>query len=192
MVNVTSTGPDTLDLKPGPVCRVCPLFSRCRQVCDVVEAQLPSMERGRVDSEDLPRLYLGVRLTTALLDNMHLLTPRQQEVVRLYYRDSLRQQDIARILRVSQQAVNDALQRARGTIGSALKSVDQVPKMRPRPSNLTPGANGTNGTNGTNGMTNGSSAPGTNGFSNSLRPEELRRPPLPPTRPPRPPRNGLS
>ena len=33
--------------RPGPVCRVCPLRSSCRSICEVIEAILPSPERGR-------------------------------------------------------------------------------------------------------------------------------------------------
>lgn len=103
--------------RPGPVCRVCPLRSSCRSICEVIEAILPSPERGRVDAEDLPRLFSGMRMVRALLDFAHLLTDRQQEVVRLYYRESLQQQEIAERLGISQQAVHDSLRRARKTIG---------------------------------------------------------------------------
>ena len=103
--------------RPGPVCRVCPLRSSCRAICDVIEALLPSPERGRVDAEDLPRLYSGIRMRRALLDYSHLLTEKQQEVVRLYYRESLQQHEIAERLGVTQQAVHDSLRRARKTIG---------------------------------------------------------------------------
>ncbi|MEM7166321.1 MAG: sigma factor-like helix-turn-helix DNA-binding protein [Planctomycetota bacterium] len=78
------------------------------------------MERGRVDNEDLPSLYFGRQLTNALLDNTALLTPRQQEVVQLYYREALQQKEIAAMLHVTQQAVNDSLQRARMTVGRHL------------------------------------------------------------------------
>ena len=103
--------------KPGPVCSVCPLFNGCSQICDPVSAILPSMERGRVDAEDLPRLYMGIQMVRTLLENAHRLTPRQQEVVRLYYRESLMQKEIAERLQVTQQAVRDALSRARQTVG---------------------------------------------------------------------------
>ena len=103
--------------RPGPVCRVCPLRSSCRSICEVIEALLPSPERGRVDAEDLPRLYSGIRMRRALLDYSHLLTEKQQEVVRLYYRESLQQHEIAERLGVTQQAVHDSLRRARKTIG---------------------------------------------------------------------------
>ena len=112
---------NTVKLKPGPVCSVCPLYDSCRKICEYVEDLLPSVERGRVDAEDLPRLYMGIRMTNALLDNLTLLTSRQQEVVRLYYRESLQQHEIAELLHVTQQAVHDALQRARLTVGRALK-----------------------------------------------------------------------
>lgn len=111
------------ELQPGPVCNVCPLYESCRSICEPVSELLPSMERGRVDAEDLPRIELGIRITNAILDNMGLLTPHQQEVVRLYYRESLLQHEIASLLEVSQQAVNDTLQRARLTIGNAVKGL---------------------------------------------------------------------
>jgi len=60
---------------------------------------------------------MGLRSVNVLLDNIEMLTPRQQEVVRLYYRESLRQQEIAERLKVSQQAVADSLVRARRAVG---------------------------------------------------------------------------
>lgn len=116
----SSTQPE---LRPGPVCSICPLYDTCHEVCTVIEELLPSPERGRVDPEDLPRLYLGIQLTRALLDNEHLLTDRQREIVRLYYRESLPQVDIAEQLGITQQAVNDSLHRARLTVGKYLKEV---------------------------------------------------------------------
>ena len=45
--------------EPGPVCGVCPVYDGCNHICHPVETdQLPSMERGRIDPEDLPRLYM--------------------------------------------------------------------------------------------------------------------------------------
>ena len=101
----------------GPFCSSCPIRNSCGKICDLVENLIPSMERGRVDSEDLSRLYMGLRSVNVLLDNIEMLTPRQQEVVRLYYRESLMQQEIAERLKVSQQAVADSLVRARRAVG---------------------------------------------------------------------------
>ena len=101
----------------GPVCSRCPVRSGCLKICDLIENLIPSMEKGRVDSEDLPRLYMGIRTVNVLLENTHLLTPRQQQVVQLYYRESLQQQEIAERLRVTQQAVADSLVRARRAVG---------------------------------------------------------------------------
>lgn len=101
----------------GPQCSKCPIHSRCRRICDLVENLIPSMEKGRVDSEDLPRLYMGLRTVNVLLDNLEILTPRQQQVVHLYYRESLMQQEIAERLKVTQQAVADSLVRARRAVG---------------------------------------------------------------------------
>jgi len=75
------------------------------------------MEKGRVDAEDLPRLYMGIRTVNVLLENTHLLTDRQQQVVQLYYREAMQQQEIAQRLKVTQQAVADALVRARRAVG---------------------------------------------------------------------------
>ncbi len=80
------------------------------------------MERGRVDAEDLQKIHLGRQLTQALLDYAHLLTARQQEVIAMYYRQAMQQQEIADSLGITQQAVNDSLKRARLTIGKLLKS----------------------------------------------------------------------
>ncbi|MEC9477228.1 MAG: sigma factor-like helix-turn-helix DNA-binding protein [Planctomycetota bacterium] len=101
----------------GPVCRSCPIRSGCHKICDLVENILPSMEKARVDAEDLSRLFMGVRTVNVMLDNIEMLTPRQREVVQLYYRESLMQQEIAEKLQVSQQAVADSLVRARRAVG---------------------------------------------------------------------------
>ena len=102
-------------------CKDCPLRRTCTEICSYLEPFLPSMERGRVDHEDLLRLYQGRLMTQALLDHAELLTPRQQEVVQLYYRETLPQADIAERLSITQQAVADALQRARATVSKELR-----------------------------------------------------------------------
>ncbi len=103
------------------MCYHCPLRRTCIQICEYVESLLPSMERGRIDFEDLERLYQGRIMTHALLDNVELLTERQREVVNLYYRENKQQEEIAHQLAITQQAVHDALSRARRTIGDKLK-----------------------------------------------------------------------
>ncbi len=110
-------------IQPGPVCGVCPLFHSCNAICEPVEALLPSMERGRVDSEDLPRLHMGVRLTNALLDSEEILTERQRIVVQLYYREDCMQKEIAERLGITQQAVMDSLKRARLAVGKHMKGL---------------------------------------------------------------------
>lgn len=109
------------------VCKTCPLHRTCVRICAWVEPLLPSMEQGRVDAEDLPRLYQGRLMVHALLDNLELLTPRQQKVVHLYYQKSLQQQQIAEQLDITQQAVGDALQRARATVGRHLRKYIRFP-----------------------------------------------------------------
>lgn len=117
-MNGHGTGDSTANVGAyGPFCSICPIRNGCGKICDLVENLIPSMERGRVDSEDLSRLYMGLRSVNVLLDNIEMLTPRQQEVVRLYYRESLMQQEIAERLKVSQQAVADSLVRARRAVG---------------------------------------------------------------------------
>ena len=76
------------------MCYHCPLRRTCLRICSYVEASLPSMEAGRVDHEDLQRLYHGRIMTHALLDHMEILTQRQQQVVQLYYRENLQQQGV--------------------------------------------------------------------------------------------------
>jgi RNA polymerase sigma factor (sigma-70 family) len=79
------------------------------------------MESGRVDHEDLERIYHGRIMVQALLDNLAILTVRQQEVVDMYYRKNLQQREIAERLRITQQAVGDALSRAKSAVGKKLK-----------------------------------------------------------------------
>ncbi len=103
------------------VCATCLGRSTCTAICAEVEALLPSMEAGRIDHEDLPRLWRGMMFTRAILDHESILAGRQREVVRLYYREQKEQKEIAALLGVTQQAVNDALERARARIGGFLK-----------------------------------------------------------------------
>jgi DNA-directed RNA polymerase specialized sigma24 family protein len=103
------------------VCYNCPERTICTEICPDLNAILPSMDQGRVDPEDLPRIWRGIMFTRAILDNEHLLTQRQRQVVRFYYREQLQQKEIAALLRVTQQAVNDALEKARRKIGGFLK-----------------------------------------------------------------------
>ena len=104
------------------VCRSCPERPQCTAICEDIEAVLPSMEAGRIDPEDLPRLWRGMMFTRAILDHENILTIRQREVVRLYYREQKEQKEIAACVGISQQAVNDALERARKRIGDFLKA----------------------------------------------------------------------
>jgi RNA polymerase sigma factor (sigma-70 family) len=104
------------------MCHECPLRRTCSNICSYVEFQLPSIESGRVDHEDLDRLYRGKLMTQAILDNAHMLTRRQQEVVQLYYRENRQQREIAELLSITQQAVGDALARAKSTLGKRLKA----------------------------------------------------------------------
>lgn len=110
----------------GPVCYSCPIRNRCQKICDLIENLLPSMEKARVDAEDIPRLFMGIRTVNVMLDNIEMLTPRQRQVVQLYYRESLMQQEIAQKLHVSQQAVADSLVRARRAVGRHFGAKEMV------------------------------------------------------------------
>jgi len=103
------------------MCLDCPLRRTCPEICAYLEAMLPSLEAGRVDHEDLERLYQGRIMTHAILDNVEILTGRQQQVVQLYYRENLQQREIAEALKITQQAVGDALVRAKTAVGKKLK-----------------------------------------------------------------------
>jgi RNA polymerase sigma factor (sigma-70 family) len=103
------------------MCHECPLRRTCFQICGYVDAQLPSLEAGRVDHEDLPRIYQGRIMTQAILDHFESLTEKQQQVVHLYYQENLQQRDIAEALRITQQAVGDSLARAKLAVGKKLK-----------------------------------------------------------------------
>jgi RNA polymerase sigma factor (sigma-70 family) len=80
------------------------------------------MEAARVDHEDLERLYYGKIMTHAILDSAENLPQRQQEVVQLYYRENLQQAEIAELLDITQQAVAEALARAKSAAGHKLKA----------------------------------------------------------------------
>ncbi len=90
----------------------CPFCNEIHEItiCAALEELLPSMEVGRVDYEDLPRLYLGRLMRRIILDNEESLTERQQEVVRLYYREGHYQKEIAEMLSITQQGVSDHLE----------------------------------------------------------------------------------
>jgi RNA polymerase sigma factor (sigma-70 family) len=103
------------------MCHDCPLRRTCPSICQYVELELPSVEAGRVDAGDLERIYQGRIMTHALLENAEILTERQQQVVQLYYRENLQQREIAEALKISQQAVGDALVRAKAAVGKRLK-----------------------------------------------------------------------
>lgn len=94
-------------------CRTCDIRERCRTICETIGALLPSMEQGRVDYEDLPHIYEGKVVTNLILDNEDLLAPRQREIVRLYYRETMKQADIGSTLDITQQAVAAALKAVR-------------------------------------------------------------------------------
>ena len=85
-------------------------------MCPQIEELLPSPEQGRVDPEDLPRIAQGRLVTNLILDHEDELTGRQKEIVRLYYRESRMQKDIASLLAITQQAVADCLTRLRQQI----------------------------------------------------------------------------
>ena len=104
-----------------PRCGICAFHAICGEICDPVEEQLPSMEQGRIDAEDLPKIWRGRIVTRAILDNTHLLTELQKEIVRLYYRENMLQREIGERLGTTQQAVNDHLRRIREKIGKDLK-----------------------------------------------------------------------
>lgn len=104
------------------MCHDCPLRRTCYTICSYVEQSLPSLESGRLDRADLERIYQGRIMTHALLDHAEALPERQQQVVQLYYRENLQQTEIAERLAISQQAVGDALARARAAVGKSMKT----------------------------------------------------------------------
>jgi len=61
-------------------------------------------------------------MTQALLDHVDVLTERQRQVVHLYFQRNLQQREIAAKLHITQQAVADALARAKLAVGKKLKT----------------------------------------------------------------------
>jgi RNA polymerase sigma factor (sigma-70 family) len=87
------------------------------------------MEQGRIDAEDLPRIFEGRLITKAILDNIEILTELQQQIVQLYYREEHLQREIGAKLGITQQAVNDHLRRIRDKIGKHLKLPPRCPAV---------------------------------------------------------------
>jgi predicted DNA-binding protein YlxM (UPF0122 family) len=114
----------------GHTCPTCPVRDACNKVCDTVSEILPSMESGRVDYEDLEKLAAGRLMTRIILDNEHLLTDRQGEIVRLYYRETMLQKEIATELEISQQAVSDTLQAVKDRIWKTFRKNRKYKKQR--------------------------------------------------------------
>lgn len=108
----------TIDCRSCPTCNI---RSQCNAICDDLETHIPSMETGRVDYEDLQNLYVGRIMTRIILDNEDSLTDKQREVVRLYYRESKLQKDIATELKISQQAVSDHLEAVKNRLWKTFK-----------------------------------------------------------------------
>lgn len=112
MTNATSA--------PISPCITCSHRCGCIAPCAILENMLPSMEQGRVDFEDLPRIFQGRAETSEILNFEEFLPDAQREIVRLYYREGLFQREIGQILNVTQQAVNDYLRRIRRKVGKHL------------------------------------------------------------------------
>lgn len=103
------------------ICEACQKRAFCTEICPAVESIIPSMEAGRVDAEDIPRIMEGRSYVNTLLSNVNLLTQHQRIVVRQYYREGLQQEEIARLSGVSQQAIADCINKARARIGKKMK-----------------------------------------------------------------------
>jgi len=104
-------------------CDTCTTKDTCQGICESLESLLPSMERGRVDVEDIPRILEG-RITTQSILNATgtgLLTDSQEQVVQLYYREEKLQREIGQILNITQQGVNCHLKSVRDKVGKFLK-----------------------------------------------------------------------
>ena len=102
-------------------CNTCAKRENCNTICNDVENSLPSMEKARIDAEDIRKLLNGKIETSIILDYSDVITEKQRKIVDLYYRENLQQKDIAQCLAISQQAVNDTLTRARIKIGKVSK-----------------------------------------------------------------------
>ncbi len=125
---------------------------RCIDISNNLERFLPGMEQGRVDPEDLPRLWIGRITTHLILDYEDRLTARQQQVVQLYYRESLLQREISERLSISQPAVNKILADVRRKVWKLYKNEREgIVRKAPHSTTVapTPGANGAASRNGT-------------------------------------------
>lgn len=104
-------------------CAHCLLRPFCCAICKTVEDLLPGIDAGSVHDRQPGDIVEGRSITTTVLNHEQhrCLTEIQREVVRLYYRERLSQPEIAERLCITQQAVNDRLQKARYNIGQCVK-----------------------------------------------------------------------
>lgn len=104
-------------------CNDCDKRDVCTEICPVIEAQLPGIQAGEVHDQTPEDILWGRIVTQIILDyeRHYKLSDPQKEVLNLYYRQGLEEPEIAKVLGIKQQAVNNRLQRARKRIGIAAK-----------------------------------------------------------------------
>ena len=90
-------------------CRSCPKRENCQSICPELEDILPPADGStRAELKVLDR-----EIVWSIQDREHILTRKQQPVARLYYRFGLSEEEVARRVGVSRQAVSRMLARIR-------------------------------------------------------------------------------
>jgi len=99
-------------------CSQCEKRATCREICPEIEAQLPSVNAGKLRLKKAIPPGEKMKMVERLFDCEHLLTPRERCVLYLLYRTSLPAAVIAAGLRVSPSTVHSTLRRIAGKIAA--------------------------------------------------------------------------
>jgi len=93
-------------------CLECAKRATCRKVCADLEAQLPSMDQGRVTPEKAHSVRQKAREIELIFERSGRLTPRERCVLYLFFRTDLATADIAAALRITRDTVYSTVHRS--------------------------------------------------------------------------------
>ena len=111
-------------------CRECPRRGSCREVCSRVEAELPSIDAGRIPPEKAYSAQQKLREVDVIFERLHVLSPRERCVVYLFYRTDLPVTDIAAALRVSRDTVYSTMHRSIRKVSGAMEDLSGIRRAR--------------------------------------------------------------
>lgn len=113
-------------------CLNCARRATCVDICAEVEAELPSMEAGRIAPEKAYSVQEKVREIDILLERSGELSARERCVLHLFYRTDLPATDIAAALRVSRDTVYSTVHRSIRKISGIAADSRRIQRGRQR------------------------------------------------------------